>query len=161
MCLSVFEQLAHLLAALTAEEYRRPLPLLADATVGQHVRHVVEFYQCLLQGLPTGEVSYDRRPRNPALEQDPQRAAAATSRLADALGQLQPALPLRLTQTHGAPVATNAARELLYCREHAVHHLAIVRIGVHHYFPHVVLPAQLGVAGATLRFRDPPHERPA
>ena len=42
----------------------------SSATVGTHLRHILERFQCLLTGLPARLVDYDQRPRNRRLEVD-------------------------------------------------------------------------------------------
>ncbi|MGB3619629.1 MAG: DinB family protein [Catalinimonas sp.] len=148
-----FQQLEDLLLALTTEEYRRPLPLLSGSSIGQHVRHVLEFYQCVERGAAAGRVNYDARARDLTLEEQPRRAVEAIHHLTRHLGCLRDEYAFVLTGGFEVPVPTTAARELLYCLEHAVHHLAIIRIGVRHYFPHVRLDESFGVAASTLRYR--------
>ena len=43
----VFVQLSDSIEQLTNEQYTARIPLLSDATIGQHVRHTVELFICL------------------------------------------------------------------------------------------------------------------
>lgn len=52
------------------------------------------------------------------------------------------------------PVETNFLRELTYNIEHAVHHMAIMKIGIREVAPLIVIPKSFGVAVSTLRYRE-------
>lgn len=67
-------QLRYVINQLTQEEYTLKLTILNQSSVGQHVRHVLEFYICLSQGIGPGVVDYDRRTRNLSIENDPNYA---------------------------------------------------------------------------------------
>lgn len=47
-CKKNINEIGHLLQNLTDREYALPLTLLSGSSVGQHVRHVLEFYTSLL-----------------------------------------------------------------------------------------------------------------
>jgi hypothetical protein len=50
-------------------------------------------------------------------------------------------------------VRTNYFRELTYNIEHAVHHMAIMKIGIREIAPRVTISSDFGVAASTLRYR--------
>src|SRR5438445_12360303 len=50
-------------------------PDLAPHRVGSHLRHILEFYQCFLDGLPTLHIDYDARKRDESLQSDRSIAA--------------------------------------------------------------------------------------
>ena len=50
--------------------YTNPCEALSNATIGQHTRHIIELYQCLLAGYPAGKIYYDDRKRNPLYENE-------------------------------------------------------------------------------------------
>ena len=62
--LDVLLQLKDLLKIISPAAYSDPLPLLHGSSVGQHVRHTLEFYQCLFEQAPHGFVDYDARKRD-------------------------------------------------------------------------------------------------
>ena len=53
---AILSQLSDLLNAISPESYTAPLLLLHGSSVGQHVRHTIEFYQCLFQQSEQGFV---------------------------------------------------------------------------------------------------------
>lgn len=139
--------------------YARPLDVLSRASVGQHTRHVIEFFQCLLEQRFTGTVDYDARPRNRLIEEHPAAAAEAVEAIRGKLAGADPAQPLCLAVSYGvgAPerraVPTTFERELVYNVEHAIHHMAIVKIGLCEASPAIDLPEGFGVAPSTIRHR--------
>ena len=54
---SVFTQLAYVLEQISDEEYNREIPLLGNSTLGQHVRHTLEFFICLQAGMVMGIIN--------------------------------------------------------------------------------------------------------
>ncbi len=154
----LFNQIEALLRQFSPAEYQLPLASLNQGTLGQHLRHILEFYDCLLKGLEQGVVDYEARVRNLQLEQDPAYALAYLHQMEQQLLAASPC-DLRSRNTYGLnmPVVcelpTTLERELVYLAEHTVHHLAIVAIGLRTCLPHIVMPKHLGIAESTIRAR--------
>ncbi|MFN3529290.1 MAG: DinB family protein [Bacteroidia bacterium] len=149
-------QLQQWLESLDAPTYSA-LPLgLLGASMGKHCRHIIEFYQQLFETPPGEAVNYDKRERNLLLEQAPNEAAMALEsiiqRILDGVNDQALTLEGELTK-HTTPFATSLGRELLYAYEHAVHHMALMRVASHAAFPHLTFPPNFGVAYATLQHR--------
>ena len=49
---------------------------------------------------------------------------------------------------------TSLQRELVYNIEHAIHHMAIIRIAIEQDFPSIKLDKNFGIAYSTIKFRD-------
>ncbi len=60
----VFIQLSDSLNQLGQDQYSRPCKNLSGNTIGQHVRHIIEMFQCLETGYLSGEVDYEKRKRD-------------------------------------------------------------------------------------------------
>src|ERR1043166_5038123 len=73
---NVFFQLTDSLEQLTPAEYSQPSKILFNATIGQHVRHIIELYICLYNGYETGTVNYEKRKRDVRIETDKEFAIA-------------------------------------------------------------------------------------
>ena len=150
-------QLQEVLENLSDHQYTAPVDLLSGATIGQHVRHIVEFFQELDRGYESGTVNYDRRSRSHILEIS--RALAISQLMETALAVDRPDKSLELTtyvtaiDTGQVVIRTNYFRELLYNIEHMVHHMALLRIGIA-IVSKVSLPAEFGVAASTIKFRQ-------
>ncbi len=139
--------------------YREPLEILSFASIGEHTRHVLEFYQCLLQESIDGAVNYDRRVRKKLIQEDPTAASNFLSNIIRSLRAININQPLNLEICYDSDqevtniVETSLERELVYNLEHVIHHLAIIKIGISVIAPGMNLPEGFGVAPSTLRFR--------
>jgi hypothetical protein len=51
-------------------------------------------------------------------------------------------------------INTNYQRELVYNIEHAVHHMAIMKIGIKEVAAYINLPADFGIAISTIRYKE-------
>ncbi|HOX82724.1 MAG TPA: hypothetical protein PLS08_06825, partial [Chryseolinea sp.] len=51
-------------------------------------------------------------------------------------------------------INTTSTRELVYNIEHAVHHMAIIKIGIREVAHYVTLPPDFGIAASTLRHKE-------
>lgn len=154
------QQLSHYVALLPPDHYTQPQPLLGQSTLGQHLRHILEFYQTLHTALATrGPVSYDARSRDLLLEQNPQAAQAALAQLQQwplhhlHLPTTLVANPLTADNVPPMEVPTTYAREWLYVYEHALHHMALLKVPVQAGSLPLQLPEDFGVAPSTMRHR--------
>jgi hypothetical protein len=138
--------------------YSKPCKELNGAGIGQHYRHVIEIFDCLATGYEQGQISYDRRKRDKLLEQDRHAAQQAIKKLMDHISlpekQLQLAASYTTDSDHTEYFATTFHRELAYALEHAVHHMAIIKIGFQFVVPGLKLPDNFGVAAATLKHKN-------
>jgi len=134
-----------LVERLTDEQYDHVERRLSSASIGAHVRHVLDHYRLFLDGLPGGEVDYDARERDTDVEHSAAAAAAEARRLIAALGALAAGAgaggaagwagrPLRVRQ-QGDEVPgrcdgcdSHVERELLFLLSHAVHHQALIAV---------------------------------
>ena len=137
---NLFGQLADVSSQLTPDEYAQPLEMLFSASIGKHLRHVIECYAITATGYRTGYINYDQRERQMDLENDPIVAIETMNHLDGLLRQCTDDRTLRFEASYSADAATDVSisttfyRELLYNIEHAVHHSAIVRIGLEKAF---------------------------
>lgn len=152
----LFEQLGHSVEGLTDEQYCFPSAVLSQATIGQHLRHIIEFFQELYKGYETGLVNYDKRQRDHRIETDRTFAIQKLNELVEGLRKPDKDLTLGASLIPGDnsqfEFRTNYDRELLYNHEHTVHHMAFIRTGIE-AVSLIQLPARFGVAESTLQSR--------
>ncbi|MES2776649.1 MAG: DinB family protein [Bacteroidota bacterium] len=152
----VASQLCELLKELSCEEYRLPSAVLNGATIGQHVRHIAELFQCLLAGYETGIVNYDNRNRDPAIETNRIFAHELLLKIADNLELDNRSMMLHSVYDEAGgeviAVETNFYREVVYNLEHTIHHMALIRIGVQN-ISGIQLEETFGVAPSTIQYR--------
>lgn len=152
----IFVQLADVLVQLSDADYARPLDVLSGNTIGKHVRHVLEFYELLVNSAATGQLNYDRRQRDLRLEVDTREALRRLDAIDRAVQRLPLAHPLQLEADALGQVVSlpsSFARELLYNIEHAIHHMALIQVAVRAEFPAIDLPATFGVAYSTQQYQ--------
>lgn len=140
---------------LSGDDYSQPLEILHSNSIGKHVRHVVEFFECLDFGNTSLVVDYDDRKRNLLLENNTEYALNRIGEIQESIaGYEEKMLTLNVDYGHGKQIVyTTLYRELVYNIEHCVHHLAILKIGIEMHFPHVKLDSDLGVAYSTQQFQ--------
>lgn len=151
---SILEKIDALLHQFVDDELKRPSKLLFGSSIGQHVRHILEFYTCLLTELNERSFSYDRRQRDLLIETEVIAARASTVRsmslLSRITGDRDLVMESELPDMTGHCVQrTTLKRELAYLADHGVHHLAMVRIALEQELPHITFPEHLGVAAST------------
>lgn len=155
--LAVVQQIHHVLEQLEPHEYRRQLPEFEGSTLGQHFRHILEFFQCLEQGVHSGVVDYAARQRNLLYEDNPGVAASAFESFAEALPYLDVLGHIDVQAEFGGQerpsYTSTVGREMMFVYDHAIHHLAIIKIGLVCHFPHVQADKDLGVSPSTIKAR--------
>jgi hypothetical protein len=150
-------QLIQLTKALSHEEFTRSLSILSNSTIGQHIRHIIEFYIELNNGYISGIVSYDKRLRNPDFETDQTIIISKLKNIGYDLNTYDLALNLKIKSNHGLTddeeTISNSSvmRETVYALDHAVHHLAVIKIALKTEFCHIEFDQNMGVAPSTLR----------
>lgn len=149
-------QLADSLNQLTPAEYSQPSKILFNATIGQHVRHILELYICLYNGYETGIVNYEKRKRDIRIETDKDFANELMLMISGNIDKDDKDLLLESNydeqSTEEIIVGTNYYRELLYNLEHTVHHMALIRVGINEVSS-ITIPEGFGVATSTIKYR--------
>ena len=69
-CLAILGQLTDVIHQMDEKDFCKPSETLSKSTVGQHLRHTVEFFICLEQGFEKGVVNYDKRQHDKLIESD-------------------------------------------------------------------------------------------
>jgi uncharacterized damage-inducible protein DinB len=158
------EQGRQLLATLDDELFSREGRTPRSASVGTHLRHIIDCFRCFLRGLKSDRIDYDARQRHPRIETNRATAEAALAEIVASLAALEGTPASRLLEVkvdadawadpnlhwHGSTLG----RELQFLLSHTVHHYALIALILrgHGHEP----PADFGVAPSTLE-----HERSA
>jgi len=153
---NICSQLKTVLQQLPDEEYQKKTALLLTASIGQHVRHMIELFTELHKGYETGLVNYDNRKRDHAIETNRQLASQLLDEILLNLERENKDLQLQacFTNKEDAPllIQTNYYRELAYNIEHCIHHMALIRIGINALHT-LEMEDSFGVASATVKYR--------
>jgi uncharacterized SAM-dependent methyltransferase len=156
--IQILRQLYDLIRCLPPADYSRRLAVFNGSSIGGHTRHIIEFYECLLQGAETGTVNYDNRQRDSQVEQNRDYALKIIEKNVENLKKVDNAsLPLvmeaRFAESNYS-IPSNFAREEAYLIEHTIHHFALIRIGVQSVCPEVVIEPDFGVAYSTIEHQN-------
>lgn len=154
---NVFVQLSDSLRQISDEQYTAPSKILFNATIGQHVRHIIELFIELEKGYETGIVNYEKRKRDYTIENDKSFAALWLDRIYNNLEKPDKSLVLHSSYDESTDeiivVETNYIREVVYNLEHTVHHMALIRVGINE-ISNLTLPKSYGVASSTIKYRQ-------
>ena len=133
--------------------YSAPCSALSNATIGQHCRHIIELYQCMLAGYYTGEIYYDDRKRNALYENDIASAVSAIKEIQLNLEKSDKAVNIFCeTNASSVCIESNYYREVLYNLEHCIHHQALIKVALLSVNDLEIVDS-FGVAPSTLQYR--------
>ena len=131
-CLQQCEQLLGLVSQESYSTRSEP-----TSSMGAHMRHILDRFQCFFSGLQSGTIDYDARKRDQSIETNLEAARFAlssvsrridTSDLVAALGQT---VTVRESVYHNSPraeIPSTFGRELMGLISHSTHHLAIIAL---------------------------------
>lgn len=164
-CQQILEDLRLVVAQIPPADYTQPISVMYSANIGQHTRHIVEFFQCLAQQIAQQQIDYDQRQRNLAIEQSPQTACEVITQVQLWLQSL-----LQSENIHCAllvnynlerkndkyAVASSLFRELVYNIEHTIHHAALIKVALALLHLDIDVPSHFGIAPSTIRYQQQP-----
>ena len=159
-CQENLNEIKRVLLQLNKEQYSYPSKTLFGATIGQHVRHILEFYQNALDGLESKMVNYDNRKRNLLIETNKEYAIqiieAINSSLSISITDESIVLEGNFCVEEGQKMQIQSSffRELAYCLEHSIHHQALIKVGLLEINCMSYIDDTFGLAPATIRFRN-------
>ena len=154
---NVLLQLSDVLRDIKEEDFIKPVNSLNGATIGQHIRHTLEFFTCLTGTLDSGVVCYDRRDHDTDIESKLDVAKNVIDDIREKINKVDVDQKLVLEIGYDyesdamSRIETNYLRELAYNIEHAIHHMAIIKIGINEICPYIIIPSGFGVASSTIR----------
>jgi hypothetical protein len=156
-CSNILNQLKDVVEQLDARQFSQPSEALSNSSIGQHLRHTLEFFLCLENGYQSGLINYDKRAHDKTIERDRDVALLVLERIDGFIHimNLQKTLELEVNYDieaeNNETLPTTGKRELVYNIEHAVHHMALMKIGIREIAPDILLPADFGIAASTIR----------
>jgi len=154
---NVFVQLSESLHHLSDEQYVQQSKTLFNATIGQHVRHIIELFICLEAGYDSGLVNYEKRKRDTLIEKNKDFAQVLLQKIYNGLERPNKKLSLESNydehNIETITVSTNYYREIIYNLEHTVHHMALIRVGINEV-SNITVPDGFGVASSTIKYRQ-------
>lgn len=149
-----------MVSQLTEEDFIKPVETLGNSTIAQHLRHTLEFFICLERGFEGGVINYDKRAHDKLIETDKLIAISVLNKINEFIQTHRTDKALKLEAAYDLDkeefitIETNYLRELVYNIEHAVHHMAIMKIGIRETAPYVILAHDFGIAASTIRHQQ-------
>lgn len=145
-----------LLQRLDDDLYTRPNAACFNSTIGGHIRHNTDHYECFLRGYQDGTVDYDGRTRDVRVQNEAQFACDLMQRIISALEELpesQLEQPLQVKMDSGGAddwSGSTIRRELQFLLSHTIHHFALIAT-IARLEGMDALPPHFGVAPSTLK----------
>lgn len=128
----LLKEAAVLIASMDDSFYSQPMPAFASGSIGQHIRHVLDHYQAVVN-VANSVIDYDRRRRDVRLESCKQLALAEIQQTIDVLTHLEDGAVRVHSEVSPSDkvvveVHSTIKRELLFVTSHAVHHFALIAL---------------------------------
>jgi hypothetical protein len=151
-------QALRLLEGLDDSVYSSTAHGFAPYRVGAHLRHILEFYQCFLDGLDGSHIDYDSRPRDESIERSRHTASIAIGSIIHALGargEQERIIWVRMEDAEASGVGnsfmvSSVSRELQVLSSHTVHHFALIAMTLRALG--VQIDPDFGMAPSTIRY---------
>ncbi len=157
--IQLLDQLKKIIHNCKEEDFSRPLPVLSNSTFGQHVRHTLEFFLCLFDAKNEGVINYDNRKHDKFIETDSVLAISVIDSIQEFLStqseDFSVSFEANYTLNDGqlTKMPSSFNRELAYNIEHAIHHMALLKVAVKQSLNYIELPDNFGVATSTIRYQ--------
>lgn len=157
--LIVLQQAKTYLASVTVQQYTQIMTPSFISSAGAHMRHILDHYYAIMNGLEVGLIDYDKRSRGGLVESSPQVAELSIIEIITflkSLSELQLQRTIRLSteisiaNKQVAIVDTTVAREIIFVSSHAIHHLSTIK--QISQLQNVEVEGGLGIAPATATF---------
>ncbi|MEP1096813.1 MAG: DinB family protein [Cyclobacteriaceae bacterium] len=155
----LLDQLKEIIRNCKGKDFSKPLPVLSGSTFGQHVRHTLEFFICLFDAKNEGLINYDNRNHDKFIETDPALAISVIESIQEFLSTQTTDFPVSfeanytLKEGELQKMPSSFSRELAYNIEHAIHHMALLKVAVKQSLDYIELPENFGVATSTVRYQ--------
>jgi hypothetical protein len=135
--LETVQQAKAFLQDLTADNYQLVLKPHFISSAGTHMRHILDHYLALKDGLNQGLVNYNKRNRYSNVESCPETALLEWQKVElwlKQVSQLDANMPLTITcetsisETQNTQTQSTLARELVFVSSHAIHHFSLLAV---------------------------------
>lgn len=153
----LIDQMVSIIEVIPDSAYAQPLEVFNGSTLGKHFRHIYEFFSCLTEHPGCKEIDYASRKRDALIEIDKTHVSLKFNELKGMLSLLDESQSVSVFADFELPngerpkVNTTIGRELMYAYDHAVHHLAIVKIGLKSLDSSLPIDEKMGVAASTIQ----------
>ena len=158
----LLEQVYRELSSLTDTQssiFAASLPFVGGASIGAHLRHILDFYSAFYYGLKKGHIDYDDRQRNPQIEGELKTALQKILIVIEQLDSLGMQNNREVTIHAAIDVMgddsighSNVIRELQSLHSHTTHHMAIIAIALKLH--NIDVEDNFGKAPSTIQYEN-------
>ena len=153
-CCSSLAQVSLILAKL---EFHKDKTLYQSSGISRHVRHILDHYLALKNGLDINHIDYNQRNRDGKVESDIEFAGEVISYLNNWLTTLEDnehtltiETEIDIDEQINARFESNQDRELLNMINHTIHHTAYIKLIANKF--DIEIPEQIGIAPSTATY---------
>jgi len=135
--LETVQQAKEFLLGLSAENYQVVIKPHFASSAGTHMRHILDHYLAIKDGLNQGLINYNKRNRYSNIESCPETALLQWQEIEQWLtdvSQLDADMPLSvvcetsINKTQNTQTKSTLARELVFVSSHAIHHFSLLAV---------------------------------
>jgi hypothetical protein len=169
-------QVEYICQQVSAEDYTRKVPAFYNASIGCHIRHILDHYNRLTHHIVRvaadntndSMVQYDVRERNTDVETNKESGCRQSFTIRNQLTEFlsgnssnsssnkyKNTIVVEFVDESGAPfqVETNVGRELSFVGHHGIHHLSTIRLMLQSFqrYNHLDF-GNLGLAPSTIQY---------
>lgn len=137
---SLLDQLASVIEARDDRQYAFPPVSLSGSFIGQHLMRTLGFFDCLFSRMETGLVNYGLRTRNGEYESETTVSRMLPTKQSVSAFESNPNVTLEFSYRH--PM------------KDAIHHMALIKVGIRDVNPEFVLPKRFGVASSAIGYME-------
>ncbi|GGK73719.1 DinB family protein [Amphritea balenae] len=157
---NILDQLHDFIVSIDAVTYQTNHKPLFDSSIGQHLRHILDMFQALIQNSDAPVINYDIRQRGIPLETVQQEGIIALKSVRKWMENLNENdlkrcvtihTEVDIAEQYSAQFKSSFGRELAFASTHAVHHLALMATIAK--VSGCQVDAQYGVAPATATYQ--------
>jgi hypothetical protein len=157
--MTILQQALDYLESVTEAQYTEVIAPFFMSSAGAHMRHILDHYYAIINGLEVGFIDYDKRSRGGTIETNISTAKSAISEITAFLNNLSDddlqqnvelSTEISVADKRVAIVGTSVAREIVFAGSHTVHHLATIKHIAQ--MQNVEVNKELGIAPATATF---------
>ena len=152
-------QLTDFLHKISETDYVSKPAVLSGSSIGQHIRHILEFYLLLIDSANNNTICYDKRDRDNNIENSKAYAIQVIAKISVNISNLDSKKTLNMKGdfTKGGDseqcIISSVGREMAYCVEHSIHHQAIIKAGLIEMNLKNLVDENFGVAYSTIRHK--------
>ncbi|WP_158971341.1 hypothetical protein [Paraglaciecola sp. L3A3] len=133
--LETIQQAKQFLFAFDAKNYQLVINPHFSSSAGAHMRHILDHYFALMDGVDSGVVNYNKRNRHASYESCPEKALSKWQEVEawlleicnkDIHQELEVICEISVNETQNTSSRSSLGRELVFVSSHAIHHFSLL-----------------------------------